>query len=105
MTTRSTVTRLISAIPVDTLRPHANFGATLTSRIDSFTQADVAALQNLTSNRYKQQVMTTRGDYTQGSSVADLKILVCAERQVDEAGLQSRILHETECCHVGRPEA
>lgn len=66
MTTRSTVTRLISAIPVDTLRPHANFGATLTSRIDSFTQADVAALQNLTSNRYKQQVMTTRGDSYSG---------------------------------------
>lgn len=66
MTTRSTVTRLISAIPVDTLRPHANFGATLTSRIDSFTQADVAALQNLTSNRYKQQVMTTRGDLYSG---------------------------------------
>ena len=56
MATRSTVTKLIGLIPKDTLRPHANFGATLTSRIDAFTTSDVQALQNLTSDKYRQEV-------------------------------------------------
>lgn len=56
MTSRSSVTKLIALIPKDNLRPHANFGATLTSRIDEFTTSDVAALQSLTSNRFKEEV-------------------------------------------------
>lgn len=52
MTTRSQVVKLVALIPKDPLRPHAQFGETLASRIDEFTAPDVAALQSITSNRH-----------------------------------------------------
>lgn len=56
MTTRSSITKLIALIPKDELRPHANFGGTLTMRMDEFTRQDVSALESLTSNRHRDHV-------------------------------------------------
>ncbi|BFZ54225.1 hypothetical protein PYCC9005_001258 [Savitreella phatthalungensis] len=57
--TRSQVKKLLDAIPIDPLRPHANLRQVLANRQDSFTMRDVSALESLTSNAYKREFPLT----------------------------------------------
>jgi hypothetical protein len=54
--TRSQVVRLIEKIPVDHLRPHANFQQNLMQRLDQFSARDVSALEAIVADKFKIEV-------------------------------------------------
>lgn len=51
--TRSQVTKLIERVPLDSLRPHANFRQALQASQDRLSARDVGALQALTDDVYR----------------------------------------------------